>query len=46
MALATTGIKLKVNKALKSMHAYEWIQAINLEVSSLINGFKCDFDKL
>jgi hypothetical protein len=41
MALAAKGIKLKVNKALKSPHIDKWIQATNLEVKSLIDDFKC-----
>jgi len=40
-ALAATGIKLKVSEALKSLHVDKWIEAINLEVNSLIDDFKC-----
>jgi hypothetical protein len=40
-ALAATGMKMRVKEALKSAYANEWIQAINLEINSLINDFKC-----
>jgi hypothetical protein len=40
-ALAAKGIKLKVSEALKSPHVDKWIEAINLEVKSLLDDFKC-----
>jgi len=40
-ALAEKGIRMKVKEALKSGYSSEWIKAINLEINSLINDFKC-----
>jgi len=39
-ALAAKGMKLKVKDVLKSQHSVKWIEAINLEINSLINNFK------
>jgi hypothetical protein len=40
-ALATKSMRLKVKDVLKSKHSAKWIEAINIEVNSLINNFKC-----
>jgi len=40
-ALAAKGMKLKVKDMLKLQHSAKWIEAINLEINSLINNFKC-----
>jgi hypothetical protein len=41
MAMAVRALRLKVNEALKSSHANEWIQALKLEVNSLLHEFDC-----
>jgi hypothetical protein len=40
-ALAAKSTRLKVKDVLKSQHSAKWIEAINIEVNSLINNFKC-----
>jgi hypothetical protein len=40
-ALAAKSTRLKVKDVLKSQHSAKWIEAINIEVNSLINSFKC-----
>jgi hypothetical protein len=40
-ALAVKEMKLKVKDVLKTQHSAKWIEAINIEVNSLINNFKC-----
>jgi len=40
-ALAAKSMRLKVKDMLKSQHSTKWIEAINIEVNSLINTFKC-----
>jgi hypothetical protein len=40
-ALAAKSLKLKVRDVLQSEHSAKWIDAINLEVNSLVNNFKC-----
>jgi len=40
-ALVAKGTRLKVKDVLKSQHSAKWIEAINIEVNSLINNFKC-----
>jgi len=40
-ALAAKSMRLKVKDMLKSQHSAKWIEAINIEVNSLINNFKC-----
>ena len=39
-ALAAKSLKLKVRDVLQSEHSAKWIDAINLEVNSLVNNFK------
>jgi hypothetical protein len=40
-ALIAIRTRLKVKDVLKSQHSAKWIEAINIEVDSLINNFKC-----
>jgi hypothetical protein len=40
-ALIAKSTRLKVKDVLKSQHSAKWIEAINIEVNSLINNFKC-----
>jgi hypothetical protein len=40
-ALAAKSTRLKVKDVLKSQHSAKWVEAINVEVNSLINNFKC-----
>jgi hypothetical protein len=40
-ALIAKSTRLKVKDVLKSQHSAKWIEAINIEVDSLINNFKC-----
>jgi hypothetical protein len=40
-ALTAKGIRMKVREALNSEHSSEWIEAIKLEINSLINDFEC-----
>ncbi len=40
-ALVVKSTRLKVKDVLKTQHSAKWIEAINIEVNSLINNFKC-----
>jgi hypothetical protein len=40
-ALTAKSTRLKVKDMLKSQHSAKWVEAINIEVNSLINNFKC-----
>ncbi|MFN9978394.1 MAG: hypothetical protein ACK53Y_00695, partial [bacterium] len=40
-ALIAKSTRLKVKDMLKTQHCAKWIEAINIEVNSLINNFKC-----
>ncbi len=40
-ALIAKSTRLKVKDVLKSQHSAKWVEAINIEVNSLINNFKC-----
>jgi len=40
-ALTAKSTRLKVKDVLKSQHSAKWVEAINMEVNSLINNFKC-----
>jgi hypothetical protein len=40
-ALAAKSTRLRVKDVLNSQHSAKWIEAINIEVNSLINNFKC-----
>jgi hypothetical protein len=40
-ALAAKSLRLKVRDVLQSEHSAKWIEAINIEVNSLVNNFKC-----
>jgi Asp/Glu/hydantoin racemase len=40
-ALVVKSTRLKVKNVLKTQHSAKWIEAINTEVDSLINNFKC-----
>jgi hypothetical protein len=40
-ALTVKSTRLKVKDVLKSQHSAKWVEAINIEVNSLINNFKC-----
>jgi hypothetical protein len=40
-ALIAKSARLNVKDVLKSQNSAKWIEAINIEVDSLINNFKC-----
>jgi len=40
-ALIEKSTRLKVKDVLKSQHSAKWVEAINIEINSLTNNFKC-----
>jgi len=40
-SLTAKSTRLKVKDVSKSQHSAKWVEAINIEVNSLINNFKC-----
>ena len=38
---ASISPRLKVKDVLKSQHSAKWVEAINIEINSLTNNFKC-----